>query len=742
MAKRPLYRLPAGSELVLDGRRWRVVGRDSAGYAVEGIDDGECYTLSIERVDSAIDAGDARAITPKMAEQRKKLLTFTGGIEYLDQLPEDERRDVRARLGLVLAMDDLEASGAKLTQRYLDRRDVRERLRCTACELSKDDKLFHGVYIGSQRRPHSLPKGRTLHEMRATYHEYDRNPVVLMRRNHMKGPQGEARRKTTDPQERFIDYVLNRYYETVQPKLAKVYRAAKAIWATSQDHFLKGFQAPSLTTVRNRLKAINDIAKSAGRDGLRYAQNRYGAGRTDVRALDYGDHLVTDQVLLSIFVNDKGKEEARVLDPAKADEKLAPNEKRRLWLHVMRDVATRLVVAWVLAESPDADHQKTLLRMATRDKTRLAQRYECKRKPAPPVGLGTVKSDNGSATRNTAIYESQLGLGATVITGRTYNSTDNAFAEAVFGPLQWDVLNMLAGYVGSRPGELNGYDGHKEAGLTRDTLMGTITRYFVDEVPFGSSRGTGMFGATPWQRLEETIETYGGIKPPDPVARRIHLGEASVVSTTSEGVKVFGIPYNSSDLQQFAGGASKRVTVFLDPDDLREVTIISDETKDIITADLTMTIFADLTLEEAVEVMRQAVEANPEKRQLHEEYLQEAIARRARESGFFPEPADPAGYVRIDELRRQAAQMANVEFVPMPRSGPTVSPGNVMAPPAPAISTTSAEKHEQLEESVVTEVHQPSAKFKADTSPPAVSVPQKPPQTSLPMFTPITRSKL
>lgn len=586
MAKKPLYRLPAGSELVLDGRRWRVVGRDPAGYAVEGIDDGECHALSVERVDTAIEVGDARVITPTMAENRKKLIAFTGGIEHVEQLPKDECRDVRARLGLVLAMDHLEASGAKLTQRYLDRRDVRDRLRSTACELSEDDKLFHGAYIGNARRPHTIPKGRTLHEMRAVYHEYEQNPVVLMRRNHMKGPQGDARRKTTDPQERFIDYVLNRYQDVVKPKLAKIYRKSKAIWETSQDHFLKGFRAPSLTTVRNRRKAIEKIVESAGRDGCRYAQNRYGAGTTDVRALEYGGHLVTDQVLLSIFVNDEGNEEIRVLDPSKAEDELAANEKRRLWLHVMRDVATRLVVAWVLAESPDADHQKTLLRMATRDKTRLARRYGCKRTPAPPVGLGTVKSDNGSATRNAAIYESQLGLGATVITSRTYNSTDNAFAEAVFGPLQWDVLNILPGYVGSRPGELNGYDGHKKAELTRDTLMGKITRYFVDEIPFSPSRGTGMFGATPWQRLEETIETYGGIKPPDPVFRRVHLGEASVVSTTSEGVRVFGIPYNSTALQRFAGGASKRVTVFLDPDDLREVSIVSDATKEIITAHL------------------------------------------------------------------------------------------------------------------------------------------------------------
>lgn len=42
----PFYQVPTGSELVLDCVRWRVVGKDSDGFAVEWLDDGEFTKLS------------------------------------------------------------------------------------------------------------------------------------------------------------------------------------------------------------------------------------------------------------------------------------------------------------------------------------------------------------------------------------------------------------------------------------------------------------------------------------------------------------------------------------------------------------------------------------------------------------------------------------------------------------------------------------------------------------------------
>ncbi|MCF2906194.1 Mu transposase C-terminal domain-containing protein [Octadecabacter sp. CECT 8868] len=738
MPKTPLYKIPVESELILDRRRWRVVGKDLDGYAVEGINDGECLTLSFERVDSAIKVGDCELITPKMSEEKKELLAFTGGIERVEQLSVDEQRDVRARLGLVHAMDALEAAGAKLTQRYLCRRNVRQKLRPLACELAKDPHLFHGAHIGSASLPHSLPKGRTLHEMRQTFEKFGRNPIVLMRKHHLKGPQGEARCKLSERQERFISYILNLWHDKKQPQLQPLYDGAVEVFDVPELEVLRGFRFPSITTVRTRLKGIQKIVKEIGRNGSRYSQNKYGAGSTNVRALKFGDSCATDQVLLSIFTNKKGETQIKEIDPKKDGTPLEENEINRLWMFFMIDIATRLPLAWLLAETADGDHQKKLLRMAMRDKTREAVRYRCKHKPAPGVKLASVKSDNGTAARNGPVYAGQLGMETTVVTGRAYNSTDNAYAERPFGTLQWRVLNFLDGYVGSGPGELNGYDGQKRAKITPDELMGIITRYWVDEYPFAKHRGTGMFKATPWQKFEELQQLNSGIEAPSPEALRLHLGEREEFTITSEGVRIFNIPYNSTELRNFDGGANKKVTVFINPDDLRYASILSEETEKAVTADLRMNIFADLSLEEAISTMRAATEANPEKTVLHEQYLRDARKRRAIESGFFPDSNSPASYMTIEKLKRQAEAMANVEFVPLARSGPTVAPGSVMdrQPEVPAITEISTQ-----EETTVTVQSDPT---NADHGASGGSMSSKDalPDPKKPMFAPIKKSKL
>ena len=77
----PLFKVPTGSHLVLDGRPWRVTGKDRDGYAVEGLEDGECLTLAFARVDQAIRAGSCEVTTPAEEEKRRALLGFTGGYE-------------------------------------------------------------------------------------------------------------------------------------------------------------------------------------------------------------------------------------------------------------------------------------------------------------------------------------------------------------------------------------------------------------------------------------------------------------------------------------------------------------------------------------------------------------------------------------------------------------------------------------------------------------------------------------
>ncbi|QBF33834.1 Mu transposase C-terminal domain-containing protein [Thalassococcus sp. S3] len=355
-----------------------------------------------------------------------------------------------------------------------------------------------------------------------------------------------------------------------------------------------------------------------------------------------------------------------------------------------------------------------------------------------------MKSDNGAATRNADVYERLLGAGTTVQMNRAYESVDNTFAERLVGTLQFAVLNTLPGYAGSYPGELKGYDAEREARLSIDNLMGVLTRYFVDEYPHRPHRGTGINKASPRMKRMACRAQYGEIKPPSPEERRIHLGERQVVTTTSEGVCVSGIWYNSPKLQEFTGGKSKEVMTYLDPDDLRLVTIFSQDTKDVMTAQLRMVEFADMTLDEAIDSMVETVEAFPEEKLIDQKRYREARARRVREAGFAPDPRLPANYHTAEERRKVVESIANVEFIPMARSGPTVEPGSIMDPPVPTLSATHSECPKAIKAPVVHEAPPVPENPEVEAGSPEAQSPEEPTQTqtSKPLFAPITKSKL
>lgn len=684
MSDKPQYKVIVGSKLTLDGHKWHVEAKELDGYLVSG-GDGEQTVLSFKRIDDAINAGLCEVSTPKQTEDRNKLHAFTGGFDDLDQVPQQEQRNARARMALVLAMEKLEQNGQKLTHRYLDQPLVRKGLFQSAIEISQNERLFDGVDLGPTRKPKTepdsiVPKGRTLAKCLSDFRKYGRKPIALINRHHLKGVRDPERAcKLKDWQIDFVQYVCKHLNKPTKPKLAPVYEAAKALFTTSETDIVQGRTYPSVTTVRNWNKKLSNFAKQIGLLGLRQARNRFGAGATDVRSLMYGERAATDQVYLSIFVDADGACRSRRIDPHSTSEQLAPNEVMRLWLHVMIDVATRLPLAWILSKTTDADHTMALLRMATRDKTKEKVRYGCKRDPAPAAGLLLTVADNGTATRNKDVYSSQMGLGSMVQTGRTYHSTDNPHAERFFSTLQFGVLNFEGGYVGSGPGDLPGYDPKANTHLTTDALYGVITRAFVDEYSHTAHKGTGMNGASPDGKLAEVMAMYGGIEPPSPEVRRISLGYKKTLTTSSEGVLFSIYPYNSIELQKFHDGVPKKVTVYIDPDFKDVATIQPANSPKKFSAALTLTALDGLSFEEGLAVAKTAAENNSKRQALTNDMLLEARAARAKSSGFFKEPRRPESYSTEAQLQKQADALAGVAIVPARTASavPTLTPGEI-----------------------------------------------------------------
>ncbi|SFQ80075.1 integrase catalytic domain-containing protein [Donghicola eburneus] len=676
MSRAPLYAIPKGSVLKWDGRTLRVAVCEEGSFAVECEDTGECFSLSLEKVEAAIRARDCDVISPRDAAKRKELLNYTGGFEEIEQLPKEKLPSVQAIAVLVLAICEIKSEGIKVTQRSMDKGgEHRQLVLQRAHKLAPQFGFLRSQRGGKLAEGFVVPQGRTLARYCKVFDQFDGNLVVLADRDHLKGSRAP---RLVAWQQRFVKKVIDRCLRETKPSISNIYILEKALFVRTEKDKALCATWPSITTVRNHYNAKSVVAKALGRDGQEHSDNLYGAGSTDIRALIPGGYLETDQYLVSIFTRNDGRLVAKHIDPDTAPEELQENEVFRCWLHVIIDMATRMPLGWIIAQSADADHTMALLRMATRDKTKEKVRYNCRNDPAPPVRLGMVSADNGSATRNSQVYAAQLGMGVVVKANRTYHANDKPHIERLFGTIQGKVLSILPGYTGSHPKHLPGYHPKGAAKVTHDQLYGMITRYLVDEYPYDEHHGTGMFGMTPKAKLEEAISRYG-LLPPHPQRDRIlYLGVKREVSTTSEGVRVFNIPFNSTQLQRYADGGSKRVTVHLDPDDLRQVLITAEGLDEVLEARLSMTVFKDLTLEEAVEVMEAATRDNPTRGALHKRELELSIEQRARDVHAFEDARDPSNYRTIEQLQRRADRTLRVEERPSSYLGPTVAPGAIM----------------------------------------------------------------
>jgi hypothetical protein len=676
----PQYKIPVGSTLDLDDVRWCVTGKDQGKVFVENLEGGEITQFSMAWLQKKIEDFSCKVKTPLEEAKREELLQYTGGFERLENIKsKEERLNIRARLSVVLAIEELEKEGFKITHRFLSADGVRARLLEDAKEFSGDRHIFNKAKIGSTTSPWELPKGRTLADWLATYRRFERNEVVLMSRHHMKGPRGQERCKLSKPQLRFIQYVLSIWLRVRKPKIAPLYRKAMAKFKVSPQERAEGFVFPSLTSIYNWRHAISKLVETLAREGERHAVNLIGAGQTEIRAQSFGDEAETDQLLISLFINDDGVVRARRLSEAEENEEPAPNEIRRVWLHYMIDIATRMPLAWVLAESADSDTTMQLVRMATRSKEREKIKYGCKGTPAPPVRLRKVISDNGNAVRNGKVAAALLGMGTIYKTVRAYNSNDKPHVESGFRTFEFQVAGFENGYTGGKPGALPGSDPRGEATLTLEAFNRTITQYFIDEAPHQKHHGTGMYCATPAQKLREVTKKHREIETPDVDKRQIQLGITKEFTINGQGVQPFGLPFNSTALQLFDGGKGKKVLVHIDPDRLHYALITAEGyTGDPIKAHISMTAVRDCTLAQFLQIKQDAVEADPHLKEIDDQVLQDALKRRAEASGMFPDSDDPLNYTRLAELERRAERLGRVECRPKKPYTGTVRAGSIM----------------------------------------------------------------
>lgn len=560
----PRYDFLPGTEITLLHRPMAVTGVHEAGYSVVGLDDGIETVVSFDRFVEHLKLPGAK-ISSSQAATGDRLRQRLGGYSSAKALKNKKQQALgRFHVAMCKAVDiyvacrqqtdpEFEASGRKL-----DTLSARKFI-AAQTELLLGERVFTKARRGGEQiKGTLLYQGRTINRYYQIYKDLGPNEPseeALVPLGHLRGNRTERLQLThrhlmTEAWEKFG-------FDKKGHSVANVHDYLETLIAAENKkrilNELPELVIPSRRTLRRHRDAlVTQTEYAIAVKGLRETRNKKGRGSTDIRALMIGELCGMDEQKMSMVTSAKEQGFWHTLseDAKKAYEAADNYIKKRLHLLVMFDVASRMPLAWVITENPNAEATLALIRMATRDKIREQIRYGCANQAARGCGLLYLRNDNGTGLRNRPVISSLMGIDTINGVTRTYSPTDRAHDERFFGTIESGFFKLMPGYTGCRPGDIPGYDAIQNGVVDVQTLYGMLTRYLVDEYPFKKHYGIGIFGRRPWDVYQQINETRGQVQAPDPNTRRIHLGWEVSVTPSDEGVRVFeGIWFNSDELQ-------------------------------------------------------------------------------------------------------------------------------------------------------------------------------------------------
>lgn len=690
----PRYNYAPGTELTLLSQKLILNGSTKTGYEFSNLDDGALIFIpSLKFIEYLKLPGVT--LDAKAALTGSKLQERLGGYASWKGLPAEQRRRAEFHHSTCQAMSLLrdktraekQDPDFHLSIRKMDEPENR-RFVCRIASGLLGQRVELTAPRGGKSDCWFLYKGRTLMRYFTAFEKLrpDENPLdVLVTLDHLKGnsvPRISWRLKELMKQA-WEEIGL----DTKDPSVANVLAHLRVLIheenAIRKRNGLDNLIVPAASTLKKfREEFLTPTEYLGATKGEQHARNQRGRGAPDIRALLIGEQVEIDECKISLVTSAREKGVWGVLSSESRTilEEIDEEIRSRLILLVMIDVASRMPLAWVLSDQPKAIATLALFRMATRDKTREKSVYGCDGDPVRGIGLGNVRMDNGTGLRNLESLSALMGTSAMATVVRAYNSTDKPYVERLLGTTESVLLKLIHGYTGRKAGDLPAYDATANGVLDIDELYGIITRYFIDEYASTAHMGLGMGGRCPYEVYKYINETRGIFMPLDDDMRRIHLGWEVEATPNDEGVRVFsGLYFSSPMFQEKVDSVRGKVSVFVDPDDVSEATVLVPGIPEPFRVQIQTTAFADLTLPQVLELVAAHRNQHPSVTELHNDRVMSTRRQRFDQlRAIGVERKLTRSYSTFEECKNKArAVFAGVRVVRPGKPSSTVSAGSV-----------------------------------------------------------------
>ena len=301
----------------------------------------------------------------------------------------------------------------------------------------------------------------------------------------------------------------------------------------------------SRRTFEIRIDELDPFRCYAGRHGVEAAKRKFGAILGGVDVMRPLERVELDEWKVSLFTLLESAGALEVLS-IEMREKIA---RARVWLSAAIDVRTKCILALRLSPSaPSSVSAIATIEMILTDKTELGKALGAETHWEQGGRFETLAMDAGAAFVDARTHAAVRAIGSEPFHPPAGLPGLRGSIERVFRTFQGHWVKYFTGQSFEHVLAKGDYDGEGNASMDLFLLNQTLVRYVVDA--YHNTPHAGLGGETPadcWRRL---TAKYPVLPPPDKKTRRHIFGRAFERRIQNTGIRIFGIDYQSQELQQ------------------------------------------------------------------------------------------------------------------------------------------------------------------------------------------------